>query len=89
MTHTNNKKILQAERLMLENNLDKEYAGITGIPSFTKSAGALAYGEDSPAITGDRVSGLMTRKSVLLLSIFITARYCSIYLWYWCSPYWW
>lgn len=40
----------------MENNMDKEYAGITGVPSFTKAAGALAYGDDSPAIKENRVS---------------------------------
>lgn len=35
--------------------MDKEYAGITGVPSFTKAAGALAYGDDSPAIKENRV----------------------------------
>jgi aspartate/tyrosine/aromatic aminotransferase len=55
---------------MLEKNLDKEYAGITGIPSFTKSAGALAYGENSPAITGDRVSEKKkTRQTACMLNI--------------------
>lgn len=41
---------------MLEKNMDKEYAGITGVPSFTKAAGALAYGDNSPVIGEDRVS---------------------------------
>lgn len=43
---------------MIDSNMDKEYAGITGVPSFTKSAGALAYGDDSAAITENRVSPL-------------------------------
>ena len=30
--------------------MNKEYAGITGIPEFTKSAAILAYGKDSPAL---------------------------------------
>jgi hypothetical protein len=37
--------------------LDKEYAGITGLPDFTKAAGELAYGEDSAPIKENRVSG--------------------------------
>lgn len=41
---------------MLEKNMDKEYAGITGVPAFTKAAGALAYGDNSPVIGEDRVS---------------------------------
>lgn len=41
---------------MMQKNLDKEYAGITGLPAFTKSAGELAYGEDSPLIKENRVN---------------------------------
>lgn len=40
---------------MIDLNMDKEYAGITGVPSFTKAAGALAYGDESPAIKENRV----------------------------------
>jgi aspartate aminotransferase len=36
--------------------MDKEYAGITGVPSFVKAAAILAYGADSPAIKEDRVA---------------------------------
>jgi aspartate aminotransferase len=36
--------------------LDKEYAGITGVPAFTKAAALLAYGPDSSAIKEDRVA---------------------------------
>lgn len=43
---------------MLEKNLDKEYAGITGVPDFTKAAGRLAYGEASPVIKENRVGGI-------------------------------
>lgn len=41
---------------MMEKNLDKEYAGITGVPAFTKAAGELAYGEDSSVIKDNRVN---------------------------------
>jgi aspartate aminotransferase len=30
--------------------LDKEYAGITGVPAFTKAAAVLAYGSNSPIL---------------------------------------
>ena len=36
--------------------MDKEYAGITGVPSFTKAAAVLAYGSGSSVIKDDRVS---------------------------------
>lgn len=35
--------------------LDKEYAGITGVPAFTKLAATLAYSPESKAITEDRL----------------------------------
>lgn len=45
-----------AEEKIVASRLDKEYAGITGIPSFTKAAAELAYGADSPAIKEDRLA---------------------------------
>ncbi|KAL2005687.1 hypothetical protein VTN00DRAFT_10180 [Thermoascus crustaceus] len=45
-----------AEDKIVSSRLDKEYAGITGIPSFTKAAAELAYGADSPAIKEDRLA---------------------------------
>lgn len=38
---------------MIQAKLNKEYAGITGVPDFTKAAALLAYGADSSAL--DRV----------------------------------
>ena len=35
---------------LLEKNLDHEYAGITGVPAFTKAAATLAYGAASPVL---------------------------------------
>ena len=40
----------------MQENLDKEYAGITGVPSFTKAAALLAYGPSSTAIKEQRVA---------------------------------
>ncbi|GAB5585680.1 aspartate transaminase aat1 [Umbelopsis nana] len=48
--------VRKADRLILENGLDKEYAGITGVPDFTKAAGELAYGEDSAPIKENRLA---------------------------------
>ncbi|KAK5944305.1 aspartate transaminase aat1 [Knufia obscura] len=45
-----------AEEDVVSSKLDKEYAGITGVPSFTKAAAVLAYGADSPVIKEDRVA---------------------------------
>ncbi|BAE58257.1 unnamed protein product [Aspergillus oryzae RIB40] len=44
-----------AEDKVVASRFDKEYAGITGVPSFTKAAAELAYGKDSPAIKEDRL----------------------------------
>ena len=40
---------------MINSNLDKEYAGITGVPSFTKAAAVLAYSSSSSVIKDDRL----------------------------------
>ncbi|TQN66633.1 Aspartate aminotransferase, partial [Colletotrichum shisoi] len=39
-----------AEEKVIAAKLNKEYAGITGVPEFTKSAAVLAYGADSSAL---------------------------------------
>lgn len=39
-----------AEKKVVDSNLNKEYAGITGIPEFTKAAAQLAYGKGSSAL---------------------------------------
>ncbi len=44
-----------AEKKIVEKSLDKEYAGITGVPAFAKAAALLAYGPDSAVIKEDRV----------------------------------
>jgi aspartate aminotransferase len=45
--------VRSAENKVIEAKLNKEYAGITGVPEFTKAAALLAYGEGSNAL--DRV----------------------------------
>lgn len=40
----------------MQKNLDKEYAGITGVPDFTKAAALLAYGPDSAPLKEGRVA---------------------------------
>jgi len=44
-----------AEDKVVASRFDKEYAGITGIPSFTKAAAELAYGADSAVLKDDRL----------------------------------
>ncbi|KAI5293844.1 aspartate transaminase aat1, partial [Ascosphaera acerosa] len=48
--------VREAERRVVEGKLDKEYAGITGVPAFTTAAAELAYGPDSAAIKEGRVA---------------------------------
>ena len=48
--------VREAEKKVIASNLDKEYAGITGVPKFTKAAAVLAYGSRSRAIEDDRVA---------------------------------
>lgn len=45
-----------AEQKVIQKNLDKEYAGITGVPDFTKAASLLAYGTDSAPIKEGRIA---------------------------------
>ncbi|KAH8906642.1 hypothetical protein BR93DRAFT_968230 [Coniochaeta sp. PMI_546] len=42
--------VRKAEEKVIASRLNKEYAGITGVPEFTKAAAILAYGKDSPAL---------------------------------------
>ncbi|KAH9821409.1 Aspartate aminotransferase, mitochondrial [Teratosphaeria destructans] len=55
---TNTKKINlgSAEQKVVQANLDKEYAGITGVPDFTKAAALLAYGPDSAPLNDGRIA---------------------------------
>lgn len=48
--------VKSAEKKIVESNMDKEYAGITGVPTFTKAAAVLAYGPDSAPLKEDRVA---------------------------------
>lgn len=45
-----------AEKKVVDSSMDKEYAGITGVPSFTKAAALLAYGSDSAPVSEDRIA---------------------------------
>jgi aspartate aminotransferase, mitochondrial len=48
--------VAAAEKKIIESGADHEYAGITGVPSFTKAAAALAYGADSAPVKEDRIA---------------------------------
>ncbi|KAH7117028.1 mitochondrial aspartate aminotransferase-like protein [Dendryphion nanum] len=47
--------VKQAEKKIVDAALDKEYAGITGVPAFTKAALELAYGADSTPLKEGRI----------------------------------
>uniref|UniRef100_A0A098DV94 Aspartate aminotransferase n=2 Tax=Gibberella zeae (strain ATCC MYA-4620 / CBS 123657 / FGSC 9075 / NRRL 31084 / PH-1) TaxID=229533 RepID=A0A098DV94_GIBZE len=46
--------VREAEMKVVESKLNKEYAGITGVPEFPPAAAKLAYGANSPAL--DRIT---------------------------------
>jgi aspartate aminotransferase, mitochondrial len=48
--------VRKAEEKLLNQELDKEYAPITGVPAFGKGAIKLAYGLNSPAIKEKRIA---------------------------------
>jgi len=48
--------VKQAEKRILERNMDKEYTAITGVPGFGGLATKLAYGPDAEAISSDRIA---------------------------------
>ncbi|XP_026687326.1 aspartate aminotransferase, mitochondrial [Diaphorina citri] len=48
--------VKQADEIVLNKNLDKEYAPIIGAPDFGKLAAQLAYGEDCPQLKDNLIS---------------------------------
>jgi aspartate aminotransferase len=46
---------VQAEKIMTDKKLDKEYLGITGLPDFLKASAELAYGKNSKHIQENKV----------------------------------
>jgi aspartate aminotransferase len=48
--------VRKAEQRLIEKQLDKEYAPITGVPAFDKGAVKLAYGADSSAVKDGRIA---------------------------------
>ncbi len=52
--------VAEAEARLLQKAVNKEYAGITGLPNFLKRALAFAYGDDSPPMLEKRLAGVQT-----------------------------
>ncbi|KAI9014524.1 aspartate aminotransferase [Phycomyces nitens] len=48
--------VKKAEHKLINSNMDKEYAGIMGLPDFTAAAGRLAYGDNSSVITDNKLA---------------------------------
>ena len=52
--------VKQAERNLLEKQIEKEYSFPDGIPSFRKKARELAWGKDHVCIKEDRICNMQT-----------------------------
>lgn len=52
--------VREAEMRLMTEKLDKEYAGIAGIPDFTKTAAKLALGENSEVIKSGRITTMQS-----------------------------
>lgn len=68
--------VKKAESLIVEMNLDKEYAGIGGIAEFAKESANLAFGADSPVIKDGRnatVQGISGTGSLRIGAAFLSA----------------
>ncbi|ORZ37884.1 pyridoxal phosphate-dependent transferase [Catenaria anguillulae PL171] len=48
--------VRKAEKVIMEQGLDKEYLGITGLPAFTSAAAKLAYGDNSAVLAAKRIA---------------------------------
>ena len=47
--------VKKAEEILVQQNPDKEYLPITGLPEFTQAAAKLAYGVESVPLNESRV----------------------------------
>jgi aspartate aminotransferase len=68
--------VREAEALIHQNNMDKEYLGITGLASFTKAAAELAFDANSSVLADKRnvtVQGVSGTGSLMLGSRFLNA----------------
>lgn len=66
--------VRQAESIIQGSNMDKEYLGITGLASFTKAAGELAFDKSSSVLADKRnvtVQGVSGTGSLMLGSRFL------------------
>lgn len=61
--------VKKAERIVLERDLDKEYAGMSGYADFCTEAAKLTFGGDSPALSDGRVATVQTLSGTGSLSL--------------------
>jgi len=74
----------QTERMLLEKELDKEYAGIMGFESFRKAAVQLAFGPGFDFIENGLVNtSLYSYIYLLNICIIFLVYYSSNYFWNW------
>ena len=61
--------VKKAERIVLDRDLDKEYAGMVGNADFCAEAAKLTFGSDSPALTDGRVATVQSLSGTGSLSL--------------------
>ena len=78
----------KAEEILVQQNPDKEYLPISGLPEFTKAAAKLAYGAESKPLNDNavRVSHVGSRAFEFMDTL---GRGCAIHLRDWCPAHWW
>ncbi|KFA78239.1 hypothetical protein S40288_02624 [Stachybotrys chartarum IBT 40288] len=69
--------VREAELKVIDAKLNKEYAGITGVPEFPALAAKLAYGADSPALDRIAISQTISGTGALRLGAAFIERFYS------------
>ncbi|CDW55724.1 aspartate aminotransferase [Trichuris trichiura] len=75
------RKVRMAEEILVEARLDKEYAGIAGIPQFCDAAVRLAFGADHPVLTrrlNATVQSVSGTGALRLAAAFFCCRVCRL-----------
>jgi aspartate aminotransferase, mitochondrial len=67
--------VRKAEEQVIASRMNKEYAGITGIPEFTKAAAKLAYGKDSSALANLAITQSISGTGALRIGAAFLARF--------------
>ncbi|ROV87646.1 hypothetical protein VSDG_09656 [Cytospora chrysosperma] len=67
--------VLKAEDKVISSRMNKEYAGITGVPEFTSAAAKLAYGKDSDALDRTAITQSISGTGALRIGGAFLARF--------------